>query len=118
MVPMGVCPGMFMWKRSYSVGRPSNFFMGVMGNESKLICSGSCLIVWKYSGSCLAGPGKYLAIEPEGGVSSTLLLAVKAPSRSKASSLGVDRREVPGVKASYADEAEEKLVVVEGQDMA
>lgn len=63
------------------------------------------------------GPGKYFAIEFEGGVMSTFWLAAKAPSRSKDSSLGVDRREVLGVKASYADEAELKLVVVEGQDM-
>lgn len=42
MVPMGVCPGMWIGKRSYSLGRPSNFFMGVIGNESKPM-SGSCL---------------------------------------------------------------------------
>lgn len=119
MVPMGVCPGMFMGNMSYSLGRPSKlFFMGVSGNGSNPICSDSDLMEGlKYSGSCLAGPGKYFCIEFEGGVMSRLWLAAKAPSRSKANSLGVERLEVLGVKTSYADDAEEKLVVVEGHDM-
>lgn len=38
------------------------------------------------------------------------------PSKSRLSSFGVDRREV-GVKGSYADDADEKLVAAEGHDM-
>lgn len=98
MVPMGVCPGMLMGKRSYSLSRPSNLSTGCMDNASKLLLPCCCLIEVKYSGTCSRGPGKNFVLDFERGVVSTFWLVAKAPSRLKASSLGVDRREVLGVK--------------------
>lgn len=66
------------------------------------------------SGSVLMDPNIYLD-----GVNSTGVdrpKGAQAPSNSRLSSFGVERREL-GVKGSYADEAEEKLVVVDGHDM-
>lgn len=39
-----------------------------------------------------------------------------APSKSRLSSFGVERRDV-GVKGSYADDVDEKLVPADGHDM-
>lgn len=70
---------------------PSIFLMGVVGIPlEKEMCSGSLL----------TGPNIYLDMLCEGDVSSAgWELANAVPSKSRVSSLGVDRREV-GVKAS------------------
>jgi hypothetical protein len=109
IVPMEWWEARFMSRRSNSVEKLSTFFIGVVGSDSANDMG---------SGSCLMGPIKYLDMDVEGGVSSIawLLLKEQEPSKSRVRALGVERREL-GVKGSYAEEAEEKLVVVEGHDM-
>jgi hypothetical protein len=61
----------------------------------------------------------YFEVAVDGGVRSKGWEPAKEaqwPSNSRLSSFGVDRLEL-GVKGSYAEEAEEKLVEVEGHDM-
>lgn len=89
---------------------PSILFKGVVGIGSYDMCSGSVL----------TGPYMYLDMWPDGDVRSPCCAPAKgayeAPSKSSVSALGVDRRDV-GVKGSYAEDADEKLVPADGQAM-
>ena len=111
MVPMGVRPGILMGKRSYLLWRLSNFCMGFVDNESKLLlpCCCCCLIEVKHSGTCLRGPWKAFVPHIERGVVSTFWSVAQAPLRLIVSLLGVKRREVLRVETSYMVKGEEKL---------